>query len=162
MVAELRPGALRRAFFKPSDGFQACVGVLRRKRPMVGSGSKPIAPAIGARSCSSVNSILKNNLRSPTICATIASSHSENAIAQHRQPSTKFSMRCGSSMTNLNKRCLNSTRSRLGKRVGSRNSRPTRRSRSNLQFLGRVSATGSFASSVSPLKSALSRNQTAR
>src|SRR6266700_6753368 len=51
------------------------------------------------------------------ICATIASSPLGKLTGQkHLQPSAKFSMRCGSSMTNLNERCPNSTRSRLRKR----------------------------------------------
>ena len=40
----------------------------------------------------------------------------ESTGQRHLQPSAKFSMRCGSSTTNSNGRCPNSTRSRLGKR----------------------------------------------
>jgi hypothetical protein len=59
----------------------------------------------------------------------------EKVIAQkHRRPSARFSMRCGSSMTNLNERCLNSTRSRLGKRMRIRNFGPAGRSQSNLHL----------------------------
>ena len=55
--------------------------------------------------------------RSWAFCATTACSRLERPTGRrHRQPTPKFSKRCGSSMRNSNKRCPNSTRSRLSQR----------------------------------------------
>src|SRR5713226_1403168 len=68
-------------------------------------------------------------LRYSDICATIASSPLGKLTGQkHLQPSAKFSMRCGSSMTSLNERGPNSKRSGLSKRVRINACQPDRHS----------------------------------